>query len=119
MTPSEADNLAEAGPIRPDTYRAYLKAMYQFRQDTPEADWRGVEMLEEVVRRDSDSALAHTGLAFGYANIGHTLDPAPQDIYPRAKAAADIALQLDPNLAEAHQVVGTYNVGISRARNGH
>ena len=110
LTPREAATLANARPVRPDTYRAYLKAMYQFRQDSPEADWRGVEMLEEVVRRDPDSALAHAGLAFGYANIGHTPGPAPQDIYPRAKAAADIALRLDPDLAEAHQVVGMYKV---------
>jgi TolB-like protein/Flp pilus assembly protein TadD len=110
LTPREEANLAEDHPVRPETYRAYLKAMYQFRQDSPEADWRGVEMLEEVVREDPDSALAYAGLAFGYANIGHTPGPAPQDIYPRAKAAADVALQLDPNLAEAHQVVGMYKV---------
>jgi TolB-like protein/tetratricopeptide (TPR) repeat protein len=110
LTPREATTLADADPVRPETYRAYLKAMYQFRQDNPEADWRGVEMLEEVVREDPDSALAHAGLAFGYANIGHTPGPAPQDIYPRAKAAADAALQLDPELAEAHQVVGMYKV---------
>jgi tetratricopeptide (TPR) repeat protein len=82
--------------------------MYQFRQETPAADRRGVEILEEVVRHDPSSALAHAGVAYGYAHLGHS--PFPGDAYPKAKSAADIALQLDPELAEAHMAVGMYRV---------
>ena len=106
LTPREEVILAEANPVRPDTYRAYLKGMYQFFQETPEADRRGIEILEEVVRQDPTSALAHAGLAYGYANIAHS--PFPGDAYPKAKAAADLALQLDPELAEAHLAVAMY-----------
>ena len=109
MTPREAAVLAEANPVRPDTYRAYLKGMYQLFQETPEADRRGVEMLEEVVRRDPTSALAHAGVAYGYANIGHA-PPFPAWSHLKAKAAADLALQLDPELAEAHMAVGMYRM---------
>ena len=86
----------------------YLKGMYQFRQETPEADRRGVEILEEVVRQDPTSALAHAGLAYGYAHLGHS--PFPGDAYPKAKSAADKALQLDPELAQAHLALGMYRV---------
>ena len=106
LTPREEAALAEVTPVRPDTYRAYLKGMYQFRQETPEADQRGIEILEEVVRQDPTSALAYAGVAFGYANIAHS--PFPGDAYPKAKAAADMALQLDPDLAEAHLAEGMY-----------
>jgi len=106
LTPREEVALAEANPVRPDTYRAYLKGMYQFQQEGPEADQRGIEILEEVVRQDPTSALAHAGLAYGYANIAHS--PFPGDAYPKAKAAADLALQLDPELAEAHLAVAMY-----------
>lgn len=109
LTPREAAVLAEANPVRPDIYRAYLKGMYQLFQDTPEADRRGVEMLEEVVRQDPTSALAHAGVAYGYANIGHQ-PPFPAWSYLKAKAAADLALQLDPELAEAHMAVGMYRL---------
>ena len=109
MTPREAAVLAVANPVRPDTYRAYLKGMYQLFQETPEADRRGVEMLEEVVRRDPTSALAHAGVAYGYANIGHA-PPFPAWSHLKAKAAADLALQLDPELAEAHMAVGMYRM---------
>ena len=106
LTPREEVALAEANRVRPDSYRAYLKGMYQFRQETPEADRRGIEILEEVVRQDPTSALAHAGLAYGYAILAHS--PFPGDAYPKAKAAADIALQLDPELAEAHLAVAMY-----------
>ena len=109
LTPREEIRLAGATPVRPDTYRAYLKGMYQFRQETPEADRRGVEILEEVVRQDTTSALAHAGVAYGYANLAHSPMPV-EDAYPKAKAAADIALQLDPELAEAHLAVGMYRL---------
>jgi len=109
LSPREEAVLAKANPVRPDNHRAYLKGMYQFFQETPEADWRGVEMLEEVVRQDPTSALAHAGVAYGYANIGHA-PPFPAWSYLKAKAAADLALQLDPELAEAHMAVGMYRM---------
>jgi TolB-like protein/Tfp pilus assembly protein PilF len=106
LTPREAAGLAKADPVRPGIYRTYLKGMYQFRQGTPEANRRGIEILEEVVRQDPTSALAHAGVAYGYAIIAHA--PFPGDAYPEAKSAADLALQLDPELAEAHLAVGMY-----------
>jgi TolB-like protein/tetratricopeptide (TPR) repeat protein len=105
LTPREEAALAKVNPVRPDIYRAYLRGMYQFFQETPEADWRGVEMLEEVLRQAPNSALAHAGVAYGYANIGHA-PPFPADTYLKAKAAAEIALQLDPDSAEAYQAIG-------------
>ena len=111
LTPQEEITLATAKPVQPDLYRAYLRGMYQFFQDTPEADFRGIEILEEVVHQDPDSALAHAGVAYGYANIVHTPSPPPvPDPHVRAKAAADIALRLDPNLAEAHMAMGMYQL---------
>jgi adenylate cyclase len=108
LTPGEEARLAAVEPVRPETHLAYLKGMYQFRQETPAADRRGVEILEEVVRQDPDSALAHAGVAYGYAHLGHS--PLPGNAYPKAKVAADIALQLDPDSAEAHMAVGMYRV---------
>jgi TolB-like protein/Flp pilus assembly protein TadD len=106
LMPREEVALAAANRVRPDSYRAYLKGMYQFRQETPEADRRGIEILEEVVRQDPTSALAHAGVAYGYAILAHS--PFPGNAYPKAKSAADIALQLDPELAEAHLAVAMY-----------
>lgn len=109
LTPREVAALADTTQVRSDTYRAYLKGMYQLFQESPEADRRGVEMLEEVARQDPTSALALAGVAYGYANIGHA-PPFPAWSHLKAKAAADLALQLDPELAEAHMAVGMYQM---------
>jgi TolB-like protein/tetratricopeptide (TPR) repeat protein len=109
LTAREESAMAKAAPVDPTTYRAYLRGMYQFFQETPEADQRGVEMLEEVARQDPDSALAHAGLAYGYASIGHT-PPFPAWSHLKAKAASDRALELDPELAEAHMAAGMYEM---------
>jgi len=109
LTSGEEAALAKSSPVDPDLYREYLKGMYQFFQDSPEADVRGVEILEEVVRQDPNSALAYAGLAYGYANIVHTpAIPPIDDVAAKAKAAAEKALQLDPSLAEAHTALGMY-----------
>lgn len=108
VTPAEAAELARAEPVRPDVYRDYLKGMYQFRQESIQADRRGVELLEAVVARAPELALAHAGVAYGYAHIAHS--PFPGEAYPKARAAADAALRLDPGLAEAHLAVGMYRL---------
>jgi len=109
LTPREEAKLAKTDRIRPNAYRTYLKGMYQFFQDTPEADLRGIRILEEAVRQDPTSALAHAGVAYGYANIVHTPSRPPVETpHVKAKEAAEIALQLDPELAEAHMALGMY-----------
>jgi serine/threonine-protein kinase len=111
LTPREEAVLANPGRIPPDVYRTYLKGMYQFFQDTPEADFRGIRILEEVVQQDPNSALAHAGVAYGYANIVHTPSPPPvENPHIMAKEAAEIALRLDPDLAEAHMALGMYQL---------
>jgi len=113
LTPDEEAMLNKAEPVRPEIYRMYLKGMYQFFQDTPEADWRGIEILREVVRQEPTSALAHAGLAYGYANVFHAPAAPPVSkarVQEMAKEAADIALQLDPEQAEAHMALGMYRM---------
>lgn len=109
LTPREEAALAKKDRTRPDAYRTYLKGIYQFFQDTPEADYRGIQILEEAVRQDPTSALAYAGVAYGYANIVHTPSPSRvEEAEVKAKEAAEIALGLDPELAEAHMALGMY-----------
>ena len=45
---------------------------------------------------------SYAALALGYSLIGHEAVP---DAFQRTKAAIDKALELDPNLAEAHEAL--------------
>jgi len=87
----------------PDAYELYLKGRFYLNKRTwPEID-ESTKCFEQSIEKDPGFALAYAGLADSYlANaIG-----SPQDFYPKAKAAASRALELDDDLAEAHAAVG-------------
>jgi TolB-like protein/tetratricopeptide (TPR) repeat protein len=103
--PTEAERLDAARVVDVETYRAYLRGMYFINKDTHEGAEQGLKFLHEAVDRDPGDALAQAGLALGYAVLGHGAEP-QVDAWPRARAAAERAIALDPNLAEAHAALG-------------
>ena len=109
VSPEEIRTLSDERSVRPDTYEAYLKGMFQMHKETPRGYRRGIEILTQAVEDDPTSGLAYAGLAYGYAKLGHS--PLPEEgAYPRARAAAERALEFDPNLPEAHLAVGMYKL---------
>jgi TolB-like protein len=109
VSPEEIRTLSDERPVRPDTYEAYLKGMFQMHKETSRGYRRGIEILTQAVEDDPTSGLAYAGLAYGYAKLGHS--PLPEEgAYPRARAAAERALQFDPDLPEAHLAVGMYKL---------
>ncbi len=109
LTPTELRRLESRGDIDPDTYDAYLRGMYKIRRETGQGMRDGMQILTDAVENDPTSALAWAGLAHAYSELGHS--PFPEEgAYPRAKAAADRALELDPDLAEAHLAVAMYKI---------
>ena len=103
---SRTERMAAVEPVDPALYREYLKGMYQFRREIGPADAKGIELLEDFAAKDPDNPLGHAGVAYAYSHIAHS--PFPGDAYPKAKAAADRALELDPELAEVHLAIGMY-----------
>ena len=109
LTPEEMRRLESRGQVNPQTYDTYLRAMYRIRRETGPGMREAMDLLMEVVENDPTSALAWAGLAYGYGELGHS--PFPEEgAYPRAKAAADRALELDPDLADAHLAVAMYRM---------
>ena len=110
LTPEEAQKLVDTAD-GPDsaTYEAYLRGMFQLRKGSPRGYRRAIEILTEAVENDPTSALAYAGLAIGYAQLGHSPFPAA-GAYPRAREAAERAIEFDPDLAEAHLAVGMYKI---------
>ena len=67
---------------------------------------RAIEYLEQALVEDPDFALAYGELAichYALSNLGHV---PPGEGWPRVKAAATRALELDETLAEAHTALG-------------
>jgi tetratricopeptide (TPR) repeat protein len=90
--------------VDPQAYEAYLKGRYFWNKRTGEDLEKAVEYFNRAIERDPNYAPAYSGLADTYALWGDWEYGvlAPRDAFPRAKAAAVKALQLDNTLGEAH-----------------
>jgi tetratricopeptide (TPR) repeat protein len=106
LTPDERTRLAKARPVNPETYEAYLKGMHYLYKKTPEGYAKGMALLEEAVNKDPAEPLAWAGLALAYPIMYHgpsvTGFVPPNEGFPRARAAALKALELDEGSAQAH-----------------
>ena len=82
-----------------EAYQLYLRARHLWSQRTTDGLRKAIEYFNEAIETDPGYALAYAGLADCY-QIRHDL--APHERMPKARSAALKALQLDPELAEAH-----------------
>jgi tetratricopeptide (TPR) repeat protein len=83
-------------------YELYLKGRSLWGKRSGDNIPKAIAFYEQAIARDPKYALAYAGLAEAYAILPGYTATAPQDAYPKAKAAALKALQLDDKLAEAH-----------------
>jgi TolB-like protein/predicted Ser/Thr protein kinase len=89
----------------PEAYQLYLKGRFQWNRRTPESLEKSVEYLNQAIERDPAYALAYAALADAWFSRGWYRFVVPKDAYERARAAAARALEIDPNLAEAHAIL--------------
>jgi TolB-like protein/Tfp pilus assembly protein PilF len=85
-----------------EAYRYYLKGRFYWNKRTEENFRRGIENFRQAIELDPNYALAFAGLADSYILLGFYCAEAPNEVMPKAKAAAVKALELDDSLAEAH-----------------
>ncbi|MEK6303646.1 MAG: protein kinase [Acidobacteriota bacterium] len=85
-----------------EAYQHYLKGRFHWAKRTEEAMKRGIEHFQQAIESDPVYALAYAGLADSYNLLASYSMLASSDAFPRAKAAATRALELDESLAEAH-----------------
>ncbi|HNR38738.1 MAG TPA: protein kinase [Acidobacteriota bacterium] len=100
LTPQEERRTAGTRRVIPAVYEAYLRGMYYVSQSTPESHEKGMRYLHQAVEIDPAEPLAYAGLAEGYITLGHGGEER-LDVFPRARAAAEKALQLEPDMPEA------------------
>jgi TolB-like protein len=109
LSVEDEQRLARSLKIHPETFEAYLRAIFSFRTETQEGYLEGIEILEEALANDPTSALAHAALGQGYSELLHGAMPLAEATR-RARAATEKALELDPTLAEAHLAQGLYRL---------
>jgi TolB-like protein/Tfp pilus assembly protein PilF len=93
-----------------EAYNLYLMGRHQFHKRTEESLRSAVRFFEQATERDPDFALPYTGLSDAYALLsasGEGYGPLPvEEAIARAAPMVKRALELDPQLAEAHASQG-------------
>ena len=104
LNPQEQAALKNVKVVNPDAYEAYLKGRYFWNKRTADGLKKAIDYFNQAIEKDPNYAQAYTGLADSYALLGDWEYGvlAPKEAFPRAKAAATKALELDSTLGEAH-----------------
>jgi TolB-like protein/Tfp pilus assembly protein PilF len=85
----------------PEAYQLYIKGKYYTSQFTKDGLAKGVDFFNQAIAIDPNYGLAYNGLAYNYINQDDWYMP-PREAGPKAKQAAEKALAVDPNDADAH-----------------
>lgn len=101
LTLQERQQLASRQTEDFEAYKSYLRGRHAWNKRTPEGFWESIRLFQAAIDRDATFALAYAGLADAYVLLSEYNALAPNKSYPKAKAAAQKALDIDPNLVEA------------------
>jgi serine/threonine-protein kinase len=89
-------------------YQLYLQGRFHWNKGTTAGYKNAIEYFQRAIARDQKYALAYAGLADSHLMLGSTYVESLRE----AKAAAEEARKLDPNLAEAHVALGQIKLWI-------
>jgi TolB-like protein/Flp pilus assembly protein TadD len=89
-----------------DAYQSYLRGRYYWNRRSVDGIRKAITEFQQAVDSDPSYALGHVGLADCYLLMEEYAGTPATDTLPKAQAAVDRALQIDPSLAEAHASKG-------------
>jgi TolB-like protein/Flp pilus assembly protein TadD len=102
LTGSEKTAIAKRPTANSEAYELYLKGRFFWNKRTGNDLKKSIDYFNQAIAKDAGYALAYAGLADAYALLSVYAAAPPGDAFPKAKAAAQKALELDNTLAEAH-----------------
>jgi TolB-like protein/DNA-binding winged helix-turn-helix (wHTH) protein len=106
LNDEERRQLARPPTKSREAYHLYLKAMHWANKWTPEGGRKGAEYIRQAIDADPVFAVAWAALAYLYVMLGFSRGAPPTEAFPKAKAAALKALEIDEGVAEAHVTLG-------------
>lgn len=100
---TEHQSLERRGTTNSEAYQAYVRGRFFWNTRTSKSLKEAIEHFEQAIEQDPNFAQAYTGLADCHRLLAEYYAEATQpESFPKAKAAAGKALQVDGKLAEAH-----------------
>jgi serine/threonine protein kinase/tetratricopeptide (TPR) repeat protein len=97
----EVSKLNKRDTINPEAFGLYMKGRFFWNKRTEEGLTKALDYFQEAIVVDENYALAYSGMADCYSILPWS-GWLPKDLYPKARIAAQKALQIDGQLSEAH-----------------
>jgi TolB-like protein/DNA-binding winged helix-turn-helix (wHTH) protein/Flp pilus assembly protein TadD len=98
----EHARLSAARTVDPEAYEAYLKGRYYWNKRTADGMPKAALYFEQAISKDPAFGAAYSGLADCNSGLAWHGFMSPAEVLPKAYAAAQRAVELDPQSAEAH-----------------
>jgi TolB-like protein/Tfp pilus assembly protein PilF len=105
LTGADAQSVSQAYTSSGEAYQLYLRGRYHVQKVALPEVQTGIQYLEQATAIDPNYALAYVGLADAYRTAS-AADVTPSQVIPKAKAAAERAVEIDPDLCSAHTQLG-------------
>ena len=106
LTGEEKERLTKHQTSDVEAYQFYLLGRYHLHRLTDDGFKKGRDYFQRATEKDPSYALAYAGLADANNRLSGFNVISPKEGFPKAKAAALKALELDDKLAEAHTMLG-------------
>ncbi len=106
MSGADEQKLAKNYTSNVEAYQLYLKGRYHALKLTPPETQTGISYFQQAIAIDPSYALAYVGLADAYRSLPIAGEMPSTEFLPKAKAAAQKAIEIDDTLAEAHAELG-------------
>ena len=102
LSGTDEQRLAKNYTENAEAYQLYLKGRFYWNKRTPQDLRKAIEYFEQSIAVDPNYALSFAGIADSYSLLGDQVVLSPLEAYPKAKAAAKKALEIEDSIAEAH-----------------
>jgi serine/threonine protein kinase/Tfp pilus assembly protein PilF len=101
ITGDEKKRLSKRPMVDPEAYQDYLRGRFYWNKRTADGAKKSIEYFQRAIDKDPSYPLPQVGLADSYNILGYYAYAPPVDVFPKAKAAALRALEIDGTLTEA------------------
>jgi DNA-binding winged helix-turn-helix (wHTH) protein/TolB-like protein/TolA-binding protein len=101
LTDEERARLTRRFTGNTEAYQLYLRGRYFWERRTDDSLRKSVDYYRQAIAHDPTYALAYAGLADSYLIMGNFSMLAPGDAFPKARAAAQKALDIDASVTQA------------------
>src|SRR5215471_9190092 len=106
LTGEDKEKLRKRYTANTDAYQLYLKGRYAWEKRSESELERSIQFFQKAIEKDPGFALGYAGLADSYAVLSSYSIRSSSESYPKVRAAARKALEIDDGLAAPHAALG-------------